>query len=108
MDHKWLTQQNKGLKAHQSSMICSGDSKQGFGEKMFFFFFHQYWYMYMNKAVLYVKLKGPQCSDIQGAQHMISMQKKIFLVTQEQKLGAMGHQALLEHSFEEITQIRNK
>ena len=64
--------------------------------------------MYMNKAVLYVKLKGPQCSDIQGAQHMISMQKKIFLVAQEQKLGAMGHQALLEHSFEEITQIRNK
>ena len=32
----------------------------------------------------------------------------IFLVAQEQKLGAMGHQALLEHSFEEITQIRNK
>ena len=61
--------------------------------------------MYMNKAVLYVKLKGPQCSDIQGAQHMISMQKKIFLVALEQKLGAMGHQALLEHSFEEITQI---
>ena len=54
MDHKWLNQQNKGLKAHQSSMICSGDSKQGFGEKMFFSF-HQYWYMYMNKAVLYVK-----------------------------------------------------
>lgn len=88
-------------------MICSGDSKQGFGEKMYFFF-HQYWYMYMNKAVLYVKLKGPQCSDIQGYQHMISMQKKIFLVAQEQKLGATGHQALLEHSFEEITQIRNK
>ena len=79
MDHKWLTQQNKGLKAHQSSMICSGDYTQGFGEKMFFFFFfHQYWYMYMNKAVLYVKLKGPQCSHIQGAQHMISMQKKFF------------------------------
>ena len=39
---------------------------------------------------------------------MISMQKKFFLVAQEQKLGAMGHQALLEHSFEEITQIRNK
>ena len=53
-------------------------------------------------------MKGPQCSDIQGAQHMISMQKNFFLVAQEQKLGAMGHQALLEHSFEEITQIRNK
>ena len=38
MDHKWLNQQNKGLKAHQSSMICSGDSKQGFGKKMFVFF----------------------------------------------------------------------
>ena len=33
-----MIEQNKGLKAHQSSMICSGDSKQGFGEKMFFFF----------------------------------------------------------------------
>ena len=38
MDHKLLTQQNKGLKAHQSSMICSGDSKQGFGERDGFFF----------------------------------------------------------------------
>ena len=34
--------------------------------------------------------------------------KQNFLVTHEQKLGAMGHQALLEHSFEEITQIREK
>ena len=53
----------------------------------------------MNKAVLYDKLKGPHCSDIQGARHIIS---------QEQKLGAMGHQAVLKHSSEEITQIRKK
>lgn len=75
MDHKWLNQQNN---AHQSSMICSGDSKQECGKKMFFFF-HHYWFLYMNKAVLYEKLKGPHCSDIQGAQHMISTQRnKIF------------------------------
>ena len=36
---------------------------------------------------------------IQGTQHMICIKKtKIFFAAQEQKLGATGHQRLLEHS----------
>ena len=46
--------------------------------------------MYMNKAVLYVKLKGPQCSDIQGAQHMISVQKKNFSSRSGTEVGCHG------------------
>ena len=36
---------------------------------------------------------------IQGDQHMTCMEKTNIQVTREQKLGAMGHQALLEHSL---------
>ena len=36
--------------------------------------------------------------EIQGAPYMICMKNKGFLVTQEQKLGATGHRALLEYS----------
>ena len=35
---------------------------------------------------------------IQGDQHMICMEKTNIQVTREQKLGAMGHRALLEYS----------
>ena len=38
---------------------------------------------------------GLWTSEMQGAQHMISMKKQ---GAREQKLGATGHQALLEYS----------
>ena len=89
-------------------MICSGDSKQGFGEKDVFF----------SPILIHVHEQGCALCKIEGTPVLALIsrvpntwflcKKKFFLVAQEQKLGAMGHQALLEHSFEEITQIRNK
>ena len=35
---------------------------------------------------------------IQGTQHIICIKNYDFLAAQEQKLGATGHQRLLEHS----------
>lgn len=53
--------------------------------------------------MLYEKLKASQCSDIQGAWLYDFYEKNHdFLVTRKQKLGVMDHQALLEHSFDEI------
>ena len=103
-----MTQQNKGLKAHQSSMICSGDYTQGFGEKMLFFFFSPILIHVHEQGCALCKIEGTPVLSYPGCPTHDFYAKKIFLVAQEQKLGAMGHQALLEHSFEEITQIRNK
>ena len=60
-----------------------------------------------------IKLKRAQCSEparsrvpSMGAQHMICMEKlRISSCTREQKSGARGHEALLEHSL--VTQARN-
>ena len=61
-----------------------------------------------------IKLKGAQCSQparsrvpSMGAQHMICMEElRISSCTREQKSGARGHEALLEHSLV-YTQARN-
>ena len=57
------------------------------------------------KAVSYEKLKGAQCSELvkSSVPSIIYVwflwKSKDFLVAQEQKLGATGHCALLEHSL---------
>ena len=54
-------------------------------------------HVYRLQAQSWTNQQGPGLwtSEMQGAQHMISMKKQ---GTQEQKLGATGHQALLDHS----------
>ena len=53
-----------------------------------------------SKAVLKEKLKGAQCSEIQCAQHVMSMKKQRFSSHPRTKVRPHGHRALLEHSFE--------
>ena len=56
----------------------------------------------LNKAVPREKLKGAQCSEpvkSRVPRRWFGWKKEDFLVTREQKLGARGHWALLEHSL---------